>query len=176
MRCISNDISRVGDGSITNIQGQDELVTYGFIWAMLTKQQRFSGRVSSGTVRAELKDRSKPCVFFLDEFPLLTKNDTNMSYLRMMRNVFRSFGLAVILSTTNESMRDLIKTAQHSPNQKEPTSASGVRYFVPFHDFELGYHVDIWVSSQLLFSIAGPFLQRWRWSICAVTPSPQKPM
>ncbi|KAG1709883.1 hypothetical protein DVH05_016897 [Phytophthora capsici] len=98
-------------GSIGQIRSMQTLSLYGFILAALQGKDRFYGPKERSHVFDELRrrqeSRMKPFVFFLDEFPRTGKNLTDNAQqklensLRMMRNVFRSFGLAVVLSSTN---------------------------------------------------------------------------
>nr|AFB18281.1 crinkling and necrosis inducing protein 7 [Phytophthora capsici] len=111
-------------GSIGQIRSMQTLSLYGFILAALQGKDRFYGPKERSHVFDELRrrqeSRMKPFVFFLDEFPRAGKHLTDNAQqklknsLRMMRNVFRSFGLAVVMSSTNGTARNLVVPSSRS--------------------------------------------------------------
>ncbi|KAL3667224.1 hypothetical protein V7S43_007459 [Phytophthora oleae] len=105
-------------GSVGEIRGNTTLVLYGFILAALRGSGIYFRGVQRPDVQDELSRRkqrgAKPFVFFLDEFPRARRHDVGKTqrdrenFLRVMRNVFCSFDLAVVLSSTNGTARSLI--------------------------------------------------------------------
>ncbi|KAL4156405.1 hypothetical protein PRNP1_005436 [Phytophthora ramorum] len=112
LRCIEEDLPKVDDARMFFVFPQLQLHTFGFICALLTGRSSFIEPKGSESVRKELKARSRGrrnCVIFLDEFPRVNNEHpmTSEPAIRLMLNVFRAFGLAVILSTTSATARDL---------------------------------------------------------------------
>ncbi|EGZ15429.1 hypothetical protein PHYSODRAFT_507565 [Phytophthora sojae] len=112
LRCMEKDLPGVYDARIFTILPQMNLYTFGFIWAILTGRSSFMDPRRPVEVRKELKARpkgSRQIVVFLDEFPRLDNSSIRTSDIarRFMLNVFRSFGLAVVLNTTSGAARDL---------------------------------------------------------------------
>jgi hypothetical protein len=137
-RCVLRDLDalkrvtldkRAPLGAVGQIRGQTTLALYGFILAALRGQDEFCGEARRSDVTAELEKRgARPFVFFLDEFPRAGRLQTHMydvdqreleNSLRVMRNVFRSFKLAVVVSSTNGTARNLITTSSRS-RESEP--------------------------------------------------------
>ncbi|TDH73430.1 hypothetical protein CCR75_008082 [Bremia lactucae] len=132
--CLEDDFDMTkpeGDstGSIISLQHTAYLSLYGFIYAALLGKNEVDRAVRTRKdVEKALEDRAasgkKPFIFFLDEFPrdidretALSDHETSMpapttqeAYdhkrrLRLMLNVFRSFGLVVIASSTSGTAR-----------------------------------------------------------------------
>lgn len=115
-RSINLDFPRVDNGSVANIKLNTELFTFGFILALLTDQDRFTGPASKYDVISTIEKMQKQCVVFLDEFPKLPKDEDEKSVakLRFIRNIFRVFGFVVIISSTNGSARNSLGSFSHS--------------------------------------------------------------
>ncbi|KAH7472192.1 uncharacterized protein KRP23_9187 [Phytophthora ramorum] len=112
LRCIEEDLPKVDDARMFFVFPQLQLHTFGFICALLTGRSSFIEPKGPESVRKELKARARGrrnCVIFLDEFPRVNNEHpvTSEPAIRLMLNVFRAFGLAVILSTTSATARDL---------------------------------------------------------------------
>ncbi|TDH71719.1 hypothetical protein CCR75_007516 [Bremia lactucae] len=132
--CLNTDFKMTknrgdGTGGIVSLQRTDFLYLYGFIHAaLLGKKEVDSAIKTRNDVEKALEDRAtsgkKPFIFFLDEFPRDIDRDTASSdhqsrmpapttqeaydhkrRLRLMLNVFRSFGLVVIASSTSGTAR-----------------------------------------------------------------------
>ncbi|KAK1945563.1 hypothetical protein P3T76_002611 [Phytophthora citrophthora] len=114
-------INSVPLGSVGQICAMPTLALYSFILAALQGNDRFFGTTERSDIIAELKrrkeSRAKPLVFFLDEFPRTRHYGTRFeNALCIMRNVFRSFGLAVVLSSTNGTARNLVVPSTQARN------------------------------------------------------------
>ncbi|KAF1794630.1 P-loop containing nucleoside triphosphate hydrolase [Phytophthora cactorum] len=134
--CVSTDLGTMEKksrgnhdslGAVGEIRGRTTLALYGFILAALRGSELYCGEAQRSDVQDELirrKERgAKPFVFFLDEFPRAGSTKTHLddkeqrereNYLRTMRNVFRSFDLAVVVSSTNGTARNLLATSDRS--------------------------------------------------------------
>ncbi|KAE9275556.1 hypothetical protein PR003_g29304 [Phytophthora rubi] len=134
--CVRSDlealkIGRLGDqvslGAVGQILANRTLASYGFILAALRGSDICIEAAQRSDVIDELNARkergAKPFVFFLDEFPRAGRTKTHLpdrdqrileNSLRTMRNVFRSFGLAVVVSSTNGTARNLLTTSDRS--------------------------------------------------------------
>jgi hypothetical protein len=107
-------LPNVLDARIFTILPQMQLQTFGFIWALLSGRSFFIEPKRPQDVKEKLKALTtggEKIVVFLDEFPRLdnARVGTSEVALRFMLNVFRSFGLAVVLSATNAAARDLAR-------------------------------------------------------------------
>ena len=90
---------------------------YGFILALLSEDQFYKGAATRTVVETALSNLNKKPVIFLDEFPIVLKsrnNETDLGRLRFMRNVFRSFKLVVIVSSTNSSAVNMVNSSTNS--------------------------------------------------------------
>ncbi|TDH66574.1 hypothetical protein CCR75_008811 [Bremia lactucae] len=133
--CLNNDFEltknlRDSTGSIRSLQGTKYLWLYGFIHAALLGKNEVDNAVRSREdVEKALKERAtsgkKPFIFFLDEFPREIDRKATSSNpvaydrkrrLRLMLNVFRSFGLVVIVSSTSGTARNLVSRSSGSRN------------------------------------------------------------
>ncbi|TDH66644.1 hypothetical protein CCR75_004121 [Bremia lactucae] len=133
--CLNNDFELrkdLGDGmgSIRSLQGTKYLWLYRFIHAaLLGKNEVDDAARSREDVEKALKDRAtsgkKPFIFFLDEFPREIDRKATSSNpeaydqkrrLRLMLNVFRSFGLVVIVSSTSGTGRNLVSVSSGTRN------------------------------------------------------------
>jgi hypothetical protein len=116
LRCVEMDLPKVGGASVREIASEPNLYAYGFIWALLSRADTFEGQRTRADVENARKEREMreetDFLFFLDEFPLLKHHSENR--LQFIRNVFRSFGFTVILSSTNGTTRNLIQSGQNS--------------------------------------------------------------
>ncbi|KAE9002442.1 hypothetical protein PR001_g18250 [Phytophthora rubi] len=134
--CVSTDLETMEKkprgnrdllGAVGTIRACRTLTMYGFILAALRGSDVVSRTVRRSDVIDELnshKERgANPFVFFLDEFPRAGRIKTHLAdgdqriledSLRTMRNVFRSFGLAVVISSTNGTARNLLATSDRS--------------------------------------------------------------
>ncbi|TDH70062.1 hypothetical protein CCR75_005748 [Bremia lactucae] len=133
--CLDKDFQNLKDrgdiGSITKLRGIEEnLSLYGFIQAALLGKNKIDETVKTRqAVKKALEDRAtsgkKPFIFFLDKFPREIDREatssTNEAFdqkcrLRLMRNIFRSFGLVVIVSSTSGTARNLVSDSAGSRN------------------------------------------------------------
>ncbi|TDH70030.1 hypothetical protein CCR75_007027 [Bremia lactucae] len=132
--CLNKDYKNIQDrcdiGSITKLRGIENLSLYGFIQAALLGKNKVDETVKTRqAVKTALEDRAasgkKPFIFFLDEFPREINREatssTNEAFdqkcrLRLMRNIFRSFGLVVIVSSTSGTARNLVSVSAGSRN------------------------------------------------------------
>ncbi|KAF1791909.1 P-loop containing nucleoside triphosphate hydrolase [Phytophthora cactorum] len=134
--CVSTDLGTMEKksrgnhdslGAVGEIRGRTTLALYGFILAALRGNELYCGEAQRSDVQDELirrKERgAKPFVFFLDEFPRAGSTKTHLddkeqlereNCLRTMRNVFHSFDLAVVVSSTNGTARNLLATSDRS--------------------------------------------------------------
>ncbi|TMW57174.1 hypothetical protein Poli38472_003099 [Pythium oligandrum] len=107
---IARDVKAAPDKTVEEILANEYLHVYGFLSAILTGKTSWAMlRGSKSDVIDAIKARTKPFVFFLDEFPRISKSkmkDLDRIYL-IMRDVLRAFGFVVILSSTNEMARTL---------------------------------------------------------------------
>ncbi|KAF1328989.1 hypothetical protein FI667_g6431, partial [Globisporangium splendens] len=132
LRCVEFDLPFVGTGEVFETSSNKSLCTCGFVWAMLTGATSFCGEKSSKDVQSALKsrERERGCVIFLDDFPGLNDDGdhSRVSYLRFMLNAFRVFGLIVIASAKNGSVRNLV--AAGSSHSRRNNGHSSLRYVV----------------------------------------------
>ncbi|TDH71653.1 hypothetical protein CCR75_007226 [Bremia lactucae] len=129
--CLKKDFEMTNGpntGSIMLLQGENYLSLYGFIYAALLEKNELETAVwTRNDVKQALKDRvtneKKPFIFFLDDFPReidrkAASNDRwaydNRRRLRLMLNVFRSFGLVVVVSSTSGTARSLTSVSSGS--------------------------------------------------------------
>ncbi|KAL3666905.1 hypothetical protein V7S43_007854 [Phytophthora oleae] len=114
-------------GFVGEICGNTTLALYSFILAALRGRDVVLGTASRSDVNAELARRkergAKPFVFFLDEFPRARRINSRFdeedqlkheNELRMTRNVFLSFNLPVVLSSTNGTAKNLFVPSSRS--------------------------------------------------------------
>jgi hypothetical protein len=122
--CIENDLKVLEQEinysvkSFSMILYPKPLSIYGFILGLLNQNtdndvMYFHGPAMRAEVEQKLKTIDEIPIIFIDEFPLIStgrnNTDSNEDKLRLMRNVFRSLRLPVILSSTNSSAINLIK-------------------------------------------------------------------
>ncbi|KAE9301862.1 hypothetical protein PR003_g22420, partial [Phytophthora rubi] len=122
--CVVEDTKGMQSGDISEIQAAGVLRTYGLICALLTGSETMDKKATREEVNVALSEwkrraGDKHCSVFLDEFP--KEEPSRITQLRFMRNVFRSFCLPVILSSTNGTARDLINYGQHSRGEEGKT-------------------------------------------------------
>ena len=130
--CFERDMTQFETGTATNFT-EKHLYLYGFLLSALTKRSTFAGPAWRPEVVKELEERQrnglKPCVFFLDEFPRVdlpvgshlcdvTRRERE-KYLRMMRNVFRSLAIGVVISSTNGTARNLHLAGERSRGESD---------------------------------------------------------
>ncbi|ETL81487.1 diphthamide biosynthesis protein 2 [Phytophthora nicotianae] len=113
--CINEAAEKLNEGSVAEFYGAKELRLYAFIVAALRGDESFRGLATSLEVEQGFREKKiKPFVFFLDEFARLGSSYAGderkivEKRLRLVRNVFRSFGIPVILSATNRIARKLV--------------------------------------------------------------------
>ncbi|EGZ17034.1 hypothetical protein PHYSODRAFT_360423 [Phytophthora sojae] len=124
LACINFDVGVLREGSVAEFQTSIRLHLYAFIVAALRGDDSCQGEATRADVEEVLRQRqqrnAKPFVFFLDEFPrvgsLLTGQQRQLreKEIRSMRNVFRSFGLLVVTSSTNGTARTLQSVGERS--------------------------------------------------------------
>ncbi|KAF4131515.1 hypothetical protein GN958_ATG19270 [Phytophthora infestans] len=120
MRCVEIDLPFVGDGKVSEISQQNELYTYSFIYAVLGGVPALSGTRTRDEVFQAKREYVGCPVFFLDEFPHLieglsiNKRKKNIRRCRFVRNIFRSFGLTVIVSATNGAAANVLNLTDPS--------------------------------------------------------------
>ncbi|KAL3670461.1 hypothetical protein V7S43_004780 [Phytophthora oleae] len=120
-KCIKSDIEKIGEGSVVDFGDVDDterLKVYAFIIAALRGVKTFMGDALLKDVNAARDERSKPIVFFLDEFPRV--QDANKKLIRSMRNVFRFLRLPLIISATNGTARNLFTVSDYSRPSSDP--------------------------------------------------------
>ncbi|KAE9061486.1 hypothetical protein PF010_g29799, partial [Phytophthora fragariae] len=122
--CVVEDTKGMQSGDVIEIQAAGVLQTYGLICALLTGSETMDKKATREEVNVALSEwkrraGDKHCSVFLDEFP--KEEPSRITQLRFMRNVFRSFRLPVILSSTNGTARDLINYGQHSRGEEGKT-------------------------------------------------------
>ncbi|EGZ29156.1 hypothetical protein PHYSODRAFT_294437 [Phytophthora sojae] len=126
-QCVSKDTEdkkKMKSGDVSEIEATGELQTYALICALLTGSETMAETATRGEVEETLiawKKRApgKQCAIFLDEFP--REEPSRIIQFRFMRNVFRSFRLPVILSSTNGTARNLINYGQQSRGRDDKT-------------------------------------------------------
>ncbi|KAL3659079.1 hypothetical protein V7S43_015963 [Phytophthora oleae] len=129
--CIESDMANMeGDGSVYDFRRVGDtkrLKVHAFIIAAIRGANTFRGDALLKDIIAARDRRSKPIVFFLDEFPRLgnhlTGNDHNArkKLVRSMRNVFRFLRLPLIISATNGTARNLFTVSDYSrPSSGDP--------------------------------------------------------
>ncbi|TDH70047.1 hypothetical protein CCR75_009730 [Bremia lactucae] len=132
--CLNKDFRNIKDrcdiGSIPKLRGIENLCLYGFIQAALLGKNKVDETVKTRQdVKMALEDRAasgkKPFIFFLDEFPREINREatssTNEAFdqkcrLRLMRNIFRTFGFVVVVSSTSGTARNLVSVSSGSRN------------------------------------------------------------
>ncbi len=107
------------------------LYMYAFLLALL-ENGTFDRPATREDVCIALTKTKKPCVMFLDEFPLLEGQEGNRVKLRFMRNVFRSLDMVVILRVQHA----ILPTRQRVREHKE-VKLCGAKFFHPFLNFIL---------------------------------------
>lgn len=120
-KCLLLDIEYLSDGGIKEILDETKLYTFGFVWALLTGKSDFYGRQTIEEVQSAVRARQKTCVFFLDNFPSPCDHEgfQGFRYHRLMRNIFRAFGLVTIVSCTHGHVRDLINPGEEPHDRNE---------------------------------------------------------
>ncbi|TMW57025.1 hypothetical protein Poli38472_002950 [Pythium oligandrum] len=118
-KCVKKDMPYIDDGAIVAISSMGSLYTFAFIWALLTGASSVSGGKTRSEVEEALRSKTesgKIVVVFLDKFPALgnQEDERKVFMLRFIQNVFRAFGIVVIMSATNGTARNLITTGSHS--------------------------------------------------------------
>ncbi|EGZ05687.1 hypothetical protein PHYSODRAFT_532978, partial [Phytophthora sojae] len=108
LSCIETDAEKLKAGSIADFLGAQSLLVYGFISAALRGMDELSGLEATreDVQRVLAMKTGKPFVFFLDEFTRVDnlgkgEMDQRKKRIRMMRNVFRSFHIIVVISATS---------------------------------------------------------------------------
>ncbi|EGZ07744.1 hypothetical protein PHYSODRAFT_527945 [Phytophthora sojae] len=119
VECVKRDLPEVGDAEVPDILAQPQLYVYGLIWAMLRGATIFRGpRTRQDVMRAmaSREENGKTSVFFLDDFPSVDplNRTSSIRKLRYMLNVFRSFGLAVVVTGASGVIHDLVRVAIRS--------------------------------------------------------------
>ncbi|KAG1693809.1 hypothetical protein DVH05_028670 [Phytophthora capsici] len=130
--CITSDIALMkGNGSVSDfrrIADTRRLKVYAFIIAALNGSRTFMGDAFLEDVIVVRKRRSKPIVFFLDEFPRLGKDmagddlKARKKLVRSMLNVFRFLRLPLIISATNGTAQNLFTVSGYSRPSSGPVS------------------------------------------------------
>lgn len=130
------DLKFICDGGIEEILEETALYSFGFIWALLTGNSDFYGRQTIGQVQSAVRARQNTCVFFLDDYPSPYTDEgfETSRYLRLMRNIFRAFGLVTILSCTHGTARNLISQGEEPHDIHESLLCVVFPLFLRFKD------------------------------------------
>ncbi|EEY60146.1 crinkler (CRN) family protein, putative [Phytophthora infestans T30-4] len=106
--CLEQDETAVGNGSV---EGTESLMLYSFIYAALCGNDKFyADKKPRWAVRAVLekrrKNKTKPFVFFLDNFPCLDDleaGEKERKMAQMVLNVLRSLRIPVVVAAHSQS-------------------------------------------------------------------------
>ncbi|KAF1791201.1 hypothetical protein GQ600_16697 [Phytophthora cactorum] len=121
LQCVTADLPSMDNAGIFIISKAQESYTLGFIETLLTSRSAFTEPRTRRKVIDALKTRQgsgRHCVFFLDNF-LDSTREHSARDLRLMKNVFRSLGLAVIVSSRSCVGSEIMGSDQHCVKQQD---------------------------------------------------------
>ncbi|ETL99962.1 hypothetical protein L917_03274 [Phytophthora nicotianae] len=125
LRCVAADLPSLENAGMFSISKVQESYTFGFIEALLSGKATFAQLCTRRKVMnavKKLEEGDKRCVFFLDNFPDSTRCkhcEHSERDLRLMVNVFRSLGLAVIVSSRSCVCSEIVRSDQRYVKQQE---------------------------------------------------------
>ena len=112
VKCVKEDVPPLGDTSVKDLS-RTKLLTYAFICALLKGKEGFVTATRRSAAQAAYEAKTKPCVFFLHEFPSLNKERDSMKQLRFMWNVFRAVNVFVVQRSTTDTLADIESTVKY---------------------------------------------------------------